>query len=80
MRRIPEPELMQSIEQAYAYSYADFSESNNLFIDNLFSLTSINDKTKILDIGCGDGEIPIKIFKKRVCKIFKISSKFEFKT
>ncbi len=69
MRRIPEPELMQSIEQAYAYSCADFSESNNLFIDNLFSLTSINDKTKILDIGCGDGEIPIKIYKKRVCDI-----------
>ena len=69
MRRIPEPELMESTEQAHAYSSADFSESNNLFIKNLFSEAIINTQTKILDLGCGDGEIPIKIFKKQACDI-----------
>jgi len=69
VRRIPEPELMESTAQAYAYSCADFSESNNLFVKNLFSLANINIKTKILDIGCGDGEIPMKIIQKEVCDI-----------
>ena len=69
MRRVPEPELMESIDQARAYSCADFSESNNLFVSNLFRLTEIKAKTKILDIGCGDGEIPINISKKQTCKI-----------
>jgi len=69
VRRIPEPELMENTEQARAYSCADFSESNNIFVNNLFSLTKINNKTKILDIGCGDGEIPIQIFKRKICNI-----------
>lgn len=69
MRRIPELELMEGIEQAHSYAYADFNESNNLFIKNLFKLSKINHETKILDVGCGDGEIPIKIFKKQICDI-----------
>ncbi len=69
MRRIPESELMESTEQARAYSCADFSESNNIFVNNLFRESKVNDKTKILDIGCGDGEIPIQIFKRKNCDI-----------
>ena len=69
MRRIPEAELMESPEQAHAYSRADFSESNDIFVNNLFTLTKISDETKILDLGCGDGEIPIKILKKQTCDI-----------
>ena len=69
MRRIPESELMESTEQARAYSCADFSESNNIFVNNLFRESKVNDKTKILDIGCGDGEIPIQIFKRKNCNI-----------
>ncbi len=69
MRRIPESELMESTEQARAYSCADFRESNNIFVNNLFRVSKINDKTKILDIGCGDGEIPIQILKRKNCDI-----------
>tara|TARA_B100000900_G_scaffold74911_1_gene59788 strand:+ start:2680 stop:3357 length:678 start_codon:yes stop_codon:yes gene_type:complete len=69
VRRIPELELMENIEQARAYSCADFSESNNIFVNNLFRVSKINDKTKILDIGCGDGEIPIQILKRKNCDI-----------
>ena len=72
MIRIPEPELMESKDQASAYASADFTESNNIFLENLFELTNIDDDTKILDIGCGDGEIPIKIFKKQQCDITAI--------
>jgi len=69
VRRIPESELMESTEQARAYSCADFRESNNIFVNNLFRVSKINDTTKILDIGCGDGEIPIQILKRKNCDI-----------
>ena len=60
---------MENTEQARAYSCADFSESNNIFVNNLFRVSKINNKTKILDIGCGDGEIPIQILKRKNCDI-----------
>jgi len=66
---VPEPDLMEKKEQAYAYANADFSNSNKLFIEKLFNFCSITDKTKILDVGCGDGEIPITIYKKTKSKI-----------
>ena len=69
MKRVPEPDLMEQKEQAYAYANADFSNSNELFLENLFKFCTITDETKILDVGCGDGEIPIKIYKKTKSKI-----------
>ena len=60
---------MEKKEQAYAYSNADFSNSNDLFLEKLFKFCSITDKTKILDVGCGDGEIPIEIYRKTKSKI-----------
>ena len=60
---------MEQKEQAYAYANADFSNSNELFLEKLFEFCSITDETKILDVGCGDGEIPIKIYKKTKSKI-----------
>ncbi len=33
MKRIPEPELMNSPEQARAYAEADFSEPHNMFVE-----------------------------------------------
>ena len=56
-------------DRAYAYANADFSNSNELFLEKLFEFCSITDETKILDVGCGDGEIPIKIYKKTKSKI-----------
>ena len=69
MKRVPEPDLMEQKEQAYAYANADFSNSNGLFLEKLFEFCTITDETKILDVGCGDGEIPIKIYKKTKSKI-----------
>ena len=69
MKRVPEPDLMEQKEQAYAYANADFSNSNKLFLEKLFEFCSITDETKILDVGCGDGEIPIEIYKKTKSKI-----------
>ena len=69
MKRVPEPDLMEQKEQAYAYANADFSDSNRLFLEKLFEFCSITDETKILDVGCGDGEIPIEIHKKTKSKI-----------
>ena len=69
MKRVPEPDLMEQKEQAYAYANADFSNSNELFLEKLFEFCSITDETKILDVGCGDGEIPIGIYKKTKSKI-----------
>ena len=60
---------MEQKEQAYAYANADFSSSNELFLEKLFEFCTITDETKILDVGCGDGEIPIKIYKKTKSKI-----------
>ncbi len=72
MKRIPELELMDRDDQAASYAQADFSASNNIFINNLFEQTSINSKTKILDVGCGDGEIPIMLFEKTKCQLTAI--------
>ena len=69
MKRVPESELMTGSAQADAYASADFTESNSIFINQLFEMFEINKETKILDIGCGDGEIPINIYKKQVCNI-----------
>ena len=69
MKRVPEPDLMEQKEQAYAYANADFSNSNELFLEKLFKFCSITDETKILDVGCGDGEIPIEIYRKTKSKI-----------
>ena len=60
---------MEQKEQAYAYANADFSNSNQLLLENLFKFCTITDETQILDVGCGDGEIPIEIYKKTKSKI-----------
>ena len=60
---------MEQKEQAHAYANADFSNSNELFLEKLFEFCSITHETKILDVGCGDGEIPIEIYKKTKSKI-----------
>ena len=64
MKRVPENELMLSRKQALAYASADFSDSNQLFVKNIISQVSIPKDFKILDVGCGDGEIPIMLLEK----------------
>lgn len=54
MKRIPEPELMDSAEQTQAYAAADFSEPNTLFCQRTAEVVTQN-SGRLLDLGCGSG-------------------------
>jgi len=60
MERVLEPELMDDERQSIAYARADFSLSNQFFVDGL-----INDFPRPLstavDIGCGPGDVMIRL-------------------
>ncbi len=62
MKRVTEPELMECPSQVRAYAEEDFSLSDNKFVLDLeqflFSLgISMGEKTFIVDLGCGPGNI-----------------------
>ncbi|MBW2081282.1 MAG: methyltransferase domain-containing protein [Deltaproteobacteria bacterium] len=61
MKRIPEPELMNTEKQARAYAMADFNNPNWLFVEyfkNSFSEKEIIGT--ILDLGCGPADITLR--------------------
>jgi ubiquinone/menaquinone biosynthesis C-methylase UbiE len=62
MRRILEREIMDDEEQAIAYARADFSSSNQTFVDMLIEDYSVRLKN-VLDIGCGPADVPIRLVK-----------------
>lgn len=57
MDRIPEPEIMDDPVQALAYARADFSEPHNHFIDLFKERFGDTLSGRILDLGCGPGDI-----------------------
>jgi ubiquinone/menaquinone biosynthesis C-methylase UbiE len=59
MERVLEPELMDDVAQARAYSAADFSTSNQLFVDIVVS--RFPNARRIVDLGCGPGDIDIRL-------------------
>jgi len=63
MQRIPEPELMDAPAQARAYAEADFSESNQAFVDafNRLLHARVSSPARIIDLGCGPGDICIRL-------------------
>ena len=62
MQRIPEPEVMDAPAQAIAYAQADFDEVNAAFIrDTLAQLPDPDAIRQVLDLGCGPGDIPIRL-------------------
>lgn len=63
MKRTPEPELMDAPAQAKAYADADFSESNQGFVDAFIALCADHDGTPpdLIDLGCGPGDICIRL-------------------
>jgi ubiquinone/menaquinone biosynthesis C-methylase UbiE len=60
MDRVLEPEIMNDEEQARAYARADFSSSNQMFVDGLLARHASKLKTA-LDVGCGPADIPIRL-------------------
>ncbi|MEN6428002.1 MAG: class I SAM-dependent methyltransferase [Phycisphaerales bacterium] len=60
MDRILEPEVMDDEQQAIAYAGADFSSSNQAFVDGLLDACSPGLRT-VLDIGCGPGDVAIRL-------------------
>jgi ubiquinone/menaquinone biosynthesis C-methylase UbiE len=60
MERVLEREIMDDEEQALAYAAADFSSSNQTFVDGLLSGYGSRLRN-VLDIGCGPGDIPIRL-------------------
>ena len=65
MERILEPELMDDFEQAKAYADADFEAPHSRVIE-LFDreFPGIEIKGKILDLGCGPGDITFRFAKR----------------
>ena len=61
MRRIPEPELMDSDEQARAYAAAVFSEAHQSYV-TLFHETFPGRPARatVLDLGCGAADVVIR--------------------
>ena len=60
MLRVLEPELMDDFDQAAMYARADFSASNQLFVDLLLREFPGGLRTAI-DIGCGPGDVAIRL-------------------
>ncbi len=61
MERRPEPELMDLAHEVQAYVDADFSEVNARFVASAVELAAANRAVRVLDIGCGPGDIPLAI-------------------
>jgi 2-polyprenyl-3-methyl-5-hydroxy-6-metoxy-1,4-benzoquinol methylase len=60
MERVLEREIMDGEEQAIAYAGADFSSSNQMFVDSLMEDYSAR-LQNVLDIGCGPADVPIRL-------------------
>jgi ubiquinone/menaquinone biosynthesis C-methylase UbiE len=60
MKRVLEPELMEDERQSIAYAKADFSTSNQLFVDGLNRDFPQRLRTAV-DIGCGPGDVMIRL-------------------
>ncbi|MCG2634016.1 MAG: class I SAM-dependent methyltransferase [Gammaproteobacteria bacterium] len=62
MERTPEPELMEDPVQAAAYAGADFSEPNQLFIQQFQQhLWPLPETGNLIDLGCGPGDIIVSL-------------------
>lgn len=64
MERVLEPELMEDERQSIAYAKADFSTSNQLFVDGLNRDFPQRLRTAV-DIGCGPGDVMIRLARAR---------------
>jgi len=65
VKRRPEPELMDTVEQAQAYAEADFTEPNALFLQ-LLEAQEPGDLggARALDLGCGPADIVLRFLRR----------------
>lgn len=61
MLRVCEPELMDEAQQAKAYAEADFSATDQAVIDRIDSLFPAGLGERIVDLGCGPGNISFRL-------------------
>ncbi len=61
MARVLESELMDDPEQAVAYAKADFETENQGFVDLFREYYPDFAEGRILDLGCGPADIPVRI-------------------
>ncbi len=62
LKRILEPEVMDTLQDAIEYDSMDFDEVNNIFADRAVEL--LPEEGLILDLGTGTARIPILILKR----------------
>lgn len=70
MQRTPEPELMDSPEQARAYAEADFARPHEYFVDlcqQHLNPCADNRDHHVLDLGCGPGDITVRFARRFPC-------------
>ena len=60
MLRTLEPEIMDDEQQALVYARADFSSSNQWYVDHLVA-DYPDHLGKVIDIGCGPGDVMLRL-------------------
>lgn len=61
LARTPEPEVMDGDAQSIAYANADFSASNQRFVEMFLARFPTTSGDIIVDLGCGPADIPIRL-------------------
>ena len=75
MERELEPEVMDDPEQVLAYAGADFEQENQGFVDQLCGLYDDLEGAHIMDLGCGPGDIPIRLARRHpTCRVTGIDA------
>ena len=64
LHRILEPEVMDTIEEAFEYDSMDHSQVNEVFCNDFFAARNLTDGVQILDVGTGTAQIPIAMCKR----------------
>ena len=75
MERVLEPEVMDDPDQVLAYAQADFEEENQGFVEQFFTLYPDLENPHIVDLGCGPGDIPIRVARRHpICRVTGIDA------
>ena len=73
LKRILEPEVMDTPEEARDYNGMDHSEVNRIFVDDLFAtgFTGVD----ILDLGTGTAQIPVELCQRSEdCRVMAVDA------